>query len=189
MATPAPLRNRAPTRWSLARWVDSLGSVGAALCAVHCALLPVALALLPVMGLGILASSGFEVGFVLFATALATASLWHGYRHHRAYHALLVLVPGLMSLWSGVFVPSWHESAVAHAVTMSIGGTLVALAHLVNMRLSQGHVHEHGHAQARPANRISYSPFIAEIGQADQNAVDFVSVLLEQTGAFLSIRH
>ncbi|MFA6986386.1 MAG: MerC domain-containing protein [Arenimonas sp.] len=128
-------------RWSPSRWVDSLGSVGATLCAIHCALLPFALALLPVLGLGILASSGFEMGFVLFATTLAVVSLWHGYRRHRAYHAMAFLVPGLIALWAGIFVPALHDSIIAHAVAMSIGGTLVAVAHLVNMRLSQGHVH------------------------------------------------
>jgi hypothetical protein len=131
-------------RWSLSHWVDSLGSVGAMLCAVHCALLPVALALLPVLGLGFLASQGFEIGFVLFATALASASLWHGYLRHRAYHAFAILVPGLIALWVGVFVPLLHESLLGHAISMSIGGTLVAVAHLVNLRLSQGHVHEAG---------------------------------------------
>ncbi len=130
-----------PLRWPLSRWVDSLGSVGAVLCAVHCALLPFALALLPVVGLGILASAGFEVGFVLFATALAIASLWHGHRRHRAYKAVAILAPGLIALWLGVFLPLIHDRAWAHALTMSLGGTLVALAHLVNLRLTQEHVH------------------------------------------------
>jgi hypothetical protein len=74
--------------------------------------------------------------------------LWHGYGHHRAYHAFLLLVPGLALLWAGILVPALHHPVVAHAVTMSLGGTLVALAHLVNMRLSRGHVHEHGHVRA-----------------------------------------
>jgi hypothetical protein len=141
MATPTPLQpaDRAPH--PLARWVDSLGMSGAALCAIHCALLPVALVLLPVLGLGFWSSPGFEIGFVMFATTLAIASLWHGYRHHRAYHAFLWLVPGLVLLWCGVFVPALHEPAVAHAITMSLGGSLVALAHLANMRLSRGHTH------------------------------------------------
>ena len=141
MATPETLQADSGPRWKLARWVDSLGSAGAALCAIHCALLPVALAMLPVLGLGVLASPGFEMGFVLFATTLASASLWHGYRHHRAYHAFLWLVPGLALLWSGIFVPALHEPVVAHAITMSLGGSLVALAHLANMRLSRGHTH------------------------------------------------
>jgi hypothetical protein len=140
MASPSPLPIRAGQH-RFARWIDSLGTAGAALCAIHCALLPVALALLPVLGLGVLSAPGFEVGFVCFATVLATASLWHGYRHHRAYHAFLWLVPGLALLYAGVFVPALHESAVAHAITMSLGGSLVALAHLANMRLSRGHSH------------------------------------------------
>jgi hypothetical protein len=141
MATPGPLQAPSSLRWKLARWVDSLGTAGAALCAIHCALLPIALVLLPVLGLGFLSSATFEICFVLFATTLAISSLWHGYTHHRAYHAFLWLVPGLVLLWSGISVPALHENAVAHAITMSLGGSLVALAHLANMRLSRGHTH------------------------------------------------
>ena len=141
MASPTPLQASVRAPRPLARWVDSLGMSGAALCAIHCALLPVALALLPVLGLGVLASPGFELGFVLVATLLASASLWHGYRHHRAYHAFLWLVPGLVLLWAGILVEALHHPVVAHAITMSLGGSLVALAHLANMRLSRGHTH------------------------------------------------
>jgi hypothetical protein len=141
MATPTPLHTDARKPPPLARWVDSLGMSGAALCAIHCALLPVALVLLPVLGLGWWNSPAFEFGFVLFATLLASASLWHGYRHHRAYHAFLWLVPGLALLWAGILVEALHHPVVAHAITMSLGGSLVALAHLANMRLSRGHTH------------------------------------------------
>ena len=136
MSSPPPL-----LRWSLHRWVDSLGSVGAVICAVHCALLPIALALLPIVGLGILASPGFEIGFVLFATALAIASLWNGYLRHRGYHAMAVLLPGLLALWAGVFVPVIHHTVIVHALMMSAGGVLVGAAHLVNLRLTDLHVH------------------------------------------------
>ena len=131
-----------PLRWSLHRWVDSLGSVGAVICAVHCALLPFALVLLPVVGLGILASAAFEIGFVLFATALAIASLWNGYLRHRGYHAMALLLPGLVALWVGVFIPLIHETALVHALMMSVGGALVGAAHLVNLRLTDLHVHD-----------------------------------------------
>jgi len=138
-----------PNRWYFSRWVDSLGSVGAVLCAVHCALLPFALVLLPVVGLGILASSVFETGFVLFATALAVASLWNGYLRHRAYRAMAILVPGLVALWVGVFVPQIHDSAIVHALMMSVGGALVGAAHLVNLRLTDVHVHDANCAHSR----------------------------------------
>lgn len=136
-------------RWSFSRWVDSLGSVGAVLCAVHCALLPFALVLLPMVGFGILASSAFETGFVLFATALAIASLWNGYLRHRAYRAMAILVPGLAALWAGVFIIHIHESAILHALMMSVGGVLVGAAHLVNLRLTEVHVHDANCAHSR----------------------------------------
>jgi hypothetical protein len=144
----APAIAPSPSRWSLSRWVDSLGSVGAFLCAVHCALLPFALVLLPMVGFGILASAAFERGFVLFATALAIASLWNGHRRHRRYRAMAILAPGLVLLWAGIMVARIHDGALLHAAAMSIGGSLVALAHLVNLRLTELHVHdEHcGHA-------------------------------------------
>lgn len=138
----APQAAPPPSRWSLSRWVDSLGSVGAFLCAVHCALLPFALVLLPVVGFGILSSASFERGFVLFATALAIASLWNGHRRHRRYRAMAILAPGLLLLWAGILVPGIHEGALLHAIAMSIGGSLVALAHLVNLRLTELHVHD-----------------------------------------------
>ena len=148
--TPDSVQTRSQSRWSPARWVDSIGSVGATLCAIHCALLPVALALLPVLGLGVLASTGFEQAFVLFATTLAIASLLHGYRRHRAYRAMIFLVPGLVALWAGILLPILHESLIGHAVAMSVGGTLVAVAHLVNMRLTHEHIHHAGCAHSRP---------------------------------------
>ena len=135
----------APTpRGSLSRWVDQLGSVGALLCAVHCALLPFALVLLPMVGFGILASPTFERAFVGFATVLAVASLWNGHRRHRRYRAMAILAPGLLALFVGILVPAIHHSPFPHALAMSIGGTLVAVAHLVNLRLTELHVHHEG---------------------------------------------
>lgn len=131
------------------RWADSFGSISAIVCAVHCALLPFLIAMLPAFGLSVLATSGFEYGYVAFATALALTSLWLGYRRHRVYRALAFLVPGLAAVWSGILWPFVHEDAIRHAVVMTCGGTLIAVAHLINLRLTHGHVHDancaHGH--------------------------------------------
>ena len=130
--------------WTYHRIVDSVGSLGAALCTVHCALLPLVIAVLPALGIGALASAGFEWAFVIFATVLALTSLWQGYRKHRVYRALAFLLPGLVAVWSGVLIPDLHHSVVPHAVVMSIGGTLIAVAHIINLRLTHGHVHDAG---------------------------------------------
>jgi len=143
MTQPTPRK-----RWFFSAWVDSLGTAGTLICAIHCALLPFVLAVLPALGLGILASSGFEYGYVAFASVLALASLWQGYRRHRVYRALAFLVPGLVAVWAGVLMPSLHENVIAHAVTMTFGGTLIAVAHLINLRLTHGHVHDAGCAHS-----------------------------------------
>ena len=121
---------------------DRLGATGALLCAIHCALLPILIALLPSLGLSAAVAPSFEVGFVLFATLFGLAVLAWSYRRHRTLHALALLVPGLAVLWFGVLYPPLHESLVPHAVAMTFGGTLVALAHLANLRLNHGHVHD-----------------------------------------------
>lgn len=118
--------------------IDRIGATGSMLCAVHCAALPLVLALMPALGAG-LAGAGFEIGFILFASAMALSSLILGYRRHRARRALLYLVPGLVSLWSAVLIPPLHHNVIAHAVAMAIGGTLIATSHLINLRLTHTH--------------------------------------------------
>jgi len=121
----------------LSAWIDSLGGVGALLCAIHCAALPILLAVLPIAGLGLVASGGFERGFLVFAAGLGLGSLWHGHRQHRALRAFGLLVPGLLAIAAAVWIPALHTSPVAHAIVMTAGGVLIALAHWTNLRLSQ----------------------------------------------------
>lgn len=126
----------------LPRWADRLGAFGAFLCALHCALIPVALAVVPALGLGLIAWHRMEWAFSLFATVLAVTSLWLGYRNHRAYHAWLLVAPGLALVWGGLLVRHLHETSLTpHALAMAAGGVLVGIAHLVNLRLSYGHSH------------------------------------------------
>lgn len=122
--------------------LDRLGATGSLLCAIHCALLPVLIAALPSLGLASWLSDGFERGFVLFATLLGVFSLLWGYRRHRVVRALGLLLPGLAILWLGVLYQPLHATVVPHAVAMTLGGTLVGLGHLVNLRLNHGHVHD-----------------------------------------------
>ena len=124
------------------RLLDRLGATGSLLCALHCALLPVLIALLPTLGIATWMSDSFEEGFVVFATLLGLFTLIQGYRRHRAVRALGLLVPGLAALWLGIGYEPLHHDAILHAVTMTFGGTLVGLAHLANLRLTHGHVHD-----------------------------------------------
>lgn len=129
-----PLRHRS--------LIDRFGAAGSLLCAAHCALLPMAIAVLPALGLASLGSQGFERAFVAFATLLGLFSAVWGYRRHRAVRALSLLIPGLVTLWAVVLYQPLHQMVWPHAILMTVGGTLVGLAHLANLRLNHRHVHD-----------------------------------------------
>lgn len=122
--------------------IDRLGATGSLLCAIHCALLPLLIAALPSLGVAAWLGEGFERGFVIFATLLGLFSVMWGYRRHHAVRALSLLLPGLLVLWMGVLYAPLHHTLIPHAVAMTFGGTLVGLAHLANLRLNHGHVHD-----------------------------------------------
>ncbi len=109
---------------------------------MHCAVLPLALAVLPSLGLAMWLGEGVERTLVLFVTCLGLFSLVLGYRRHRVWQALGLLILGLLALWAGLLVPALHHAVAPHAAIMTFGGTLVGLAHLLNLRLNHGHVHD-----------------------------------------------
>jgi membrane-bound ClpP family serine protease len=113
---------------------DRVGMVGSLLCALHCALIPIAVALLPALGV---VSFGGDVDqmVVVFATVLGITSLTIGFRRHRAYNAWILMVPGVLLLWLASFTPL-HDHSGAHVALMVAGGLMVAAAHLANLRLT-----------------------------------------------------
>jgi hypothetical protein len=137
--------------------LDRLGATGSMLCAVHCAALPLVLAIAPAIG-ATFANPVFEVGFIAFASILGFASLLLGYRQHQVARALLFLVPGIALLWTAVLIDTLHQSLIAHAVAMASGGTLVATAHVINLRL----LHRHGGSHDECRN--------AAVGSSDEQA-------------------
>jgi hypothetical protein len=121
-----------------ARVVDRVGATASFACAVHCVALPFVLGLLPLIGLGFLASHTFERVFVVFAVLLASASMLTAYRHHRRPQALMLMVPGIALLVFGVAI-DLEVHLLLHTVCVVCGGVLVASAHVTNLALSRRH--------------------------------------------------
>lgn len=127
------------TTESALRRADRVGFAASLLCAIHCALVPILLALLPAFGLNVGGWVDIDQAFVVFATVLGATTLTLGYRRHRAFRAWAVLVPALALVWVGSF-SSVHDHSAIHAVVMTIGGVLLATAHFVNLRLTHAAV-------------------------------------------------
>jgi hypothetical protein len=123
------------------RFFDRFGATASFLCAVHCALLPLVIAVLPALGLSFLANHAYERAFIAFASTLALASLAFGFRRHRRFRAFWFLAPGVLLLITGIVIDI-DGQPFTHALLVSLGGTLVAISHLTNLRLAHGHVHD-----------------------------------------------
>ena len=135
-----------------ARFADRFGATASFLCAVHCALLPLVLAILPALGLSFLADHRFEHAFIAFASMLALTTLIVGVRRHQRFRAFWFLAPGIVLLFAGIVVDFDHATRL-HAALVAMGGSLVALAHITNLRLSHKHVHDARAATETPAHR------------------------------------
>lgn len=114
---------------------DRFGASVSFLCAIHCALLPLLIAVIPALGVNIGGLADIDQALVIFVTCFGLLMLAIGYRRHRAYRAWALLIPGLILVWLGAF-SFLHEHGIMHAIIMTIGGLLIAAAHIMNLRLN-----------------------------------------------------
>lgn len=114
--------------------LDRLGATGSFACAVHCALLPIAITLAPSLGLAAWFGEHLERGLVIFASVLGTAMVGWNCVHSRTGRSIGPLLLALAALWSGTFWPELHDTQWLHAAVMAFGGTMMAWAHWHNLR-------------------------------------------------------
>jgi hypothetical protein len=108
---------------------DALGITTSILCAIHCAVLPLAVASLPVLGVNIVHNAAFEFGMIALAFVIGSRALWHGYRRHHHQRAPLVLfVAGLLFL---VAKQIWHDYEFS---LLPFAVILIISAHILNYR-------------------------------------------------------
>jgi len=109
--------------------LDALGVTASVLCAIHCAILPLMLASLPVFGVNIVHNALFEYGMIGLAFVIGTAALWHGFtRHHHRLAPWLLFIGGMIAL---IAKQVWHDW---ESVFLPVAVLLVVSAHLLNYR-------------------------------------------------------
>ena len=120
--------------------LDRLGMTASTLCAIHCALVPIFLTTLPLLGLDFLANEWVEISMIAVSVVLGTLSLTMSYRkqHHKLL-PFIVLVTGFGLIFTG------HFSGIKslEPILIPLGGFIVAAAHLVNWRLNSTCSHPH----------------------------------------------
>jgi tetrahydromethanopterin S-methyltransferase subunit C len=111
---------------------DGLGIFTSILCAIHCALLPLVVSFLPLLGLGFIRHPLFEYGMIGLAFIIGTSALWHGFnRHHHRLTPWLLFAGGMMML---IAKEVWGRYELYF---LPVAVVLIISAHVVNYRLSR----------------------------------------------------
>ncbi|MGO8671445.1 MAG: MerC domain-containing protein [Capsulimonadaceae bacterium] len=123
-----------PHTLSITRNLDRLGAGASMTCAIHCALMPLVITALPLIGLGWLASERVEWSLFGLSAVVGTSSLCLGYRIHFNPIAIRLLAVGLAVLALGRLADERHWTPF-YVVLLVAGGLTVAMSHYFNHRL------------------------------------------------------
>lgn len=117
---------------------DALGITTSLACAIHCAVLPLFLASLPLFGINIIENHAFEFGMIALAFVIGTYALWHGYRwHHHRKLPLVLFIVGIACLVFKQVMHEYHNIILIPAVIFIVAG------HWLNYRFCRKHNHAH----------------------------------------------
>lgn len=116
-----------------------MGITASLACAIHCAILPLFLASLPLFGINIIENQLFEYGMIVLAFLVGAYALWHGYRlHHHKILPLVIFTLGMACLVLKQMIHEYHNIILIPAVI------LIVAAHWLNYRFCNKHNHACG---------------------------------------------
>ena len=117
---------------------DAAGIATTLACAIHCAVLPLILGSLPILGMNIVNNVAFEYFMIALAFAIGSYSLWHGYRkHHHSTTPLVVFALGFAFL---IAKQLWHHYQYW---LLPFAIIFIISAHLLNYKACRIHNHAH----------------------------------------------
>lgn len=91
--------------------IDQIGAAASIVCALHCAIVALAPALLGAIGLGALVSAEAEWLFTIVSIAFALGALWSGWKTHRSKQVAALFIVGSLGLLAsrGIEMGSGHH--------------------------------------------------------------------------------
>jgi hypothetical protein len=120
---------------------DALGIAASIACAIHCALLPIFLSSLTILGMDIVNNMAFEVAMIALAAYIGYRSLRHGFtKHHHSRLPLYIFGIGILLL---VLKQVWHERQLIFLLPAMAA---IVTAHVMNIRYCRKN--DEGHSPA-----------------------------------------
>jgi hypothetical protein len=138
------------TATSTRRWnLDKVGIGLSSACILHCIATPIAISLLPTIGLSF--GSNTELFHILMAAILvpvAGVAFVSGYRKHREIKAAALGFIGVLILVLTIFIPETSLALVGHLTLNIVGSLFLISGHFLNRRYcKQCECHHHHHYQ------------------------------------------
>lgn len=117
---------------------DALGITTSLACAIHCAVLPLIMSSLPILGINIIENEPFEYFMIALAFVVGCYALTHGFKkHHHNFFPLLIFSAGILFLIFKQVFHSLHLWLLVPSVILIVG------AHWVNFQLCRRANHCH----------------------------------------------
>ncbi len=119
---------------------DALGIAASIACAIHCAVLPLLMSSLPILGINIINNFWFEIFMILLAMGIGLHSLTHGFKKH--HHRILPIIVFIIGISLLLVKQVFHQYQIWFLVPAVI---LIVSAHFINYR--QCRIADHCHAE------------------------------------------
>lgn len=117
---------------------DALGIAASLACAIHCAVLPLIMSSLPILGINIINNFWFEIFMIVLAMGIGLHSLTHGFKkHHHRILPIIVFILGIILLMLKQILHRYQLWFLVPAVI------LIVSAHYINYR--QCRIADHCH--------------------------------------------
>lgn len=114
-------------------FMDIAGVFASTLCLIHCLLLPIAIALLPVVAKPIMHHDWVHVGLAGFVFAFCLIAYIPGYLQHHDKRLIYCGAIGISLVFFATFVArAWGE--VMEASIITAGNTIIIFGHMLNRR-------------------------------------------------------
>jgi hypothetical protein len=122
-----------------AKFLDRTAIGLSLLCLVHCLMLPIAIVLLPLIGVGLLGDHSFHQVLLLLVVPVSLAGIGLGFPHHKDVPVLLLGTGGMVvllivAIYGHTILPLAYEPWLT-----TLGGLTLAVAHFRNFRLCRTH--------------------------------------------------
>jgi uncharacterized membrane protein YfcA len=114
---------------------DVVGIGASTLCAIHCVLLPVALAFAPTLAHLLPGSEVVHRTLAYLLAAVGLIAFWTGYKVHRRKYVVLLLALGILGVTAGAYAGFLLPSHGWEVAITLVGSFFLIVAHFLNRTL------------------------------------------------------